>query len=59
LFEETGRGPEARKGVVQRIPIGRLGEPADFVGSLIFLSSPASDFMTGHIMYVDGGFVTV
>jgi|MudIll2142460700_1097286.scaffolds.fasta_scaffold361476_2 NAD(P)-dependent dehydrogenase (short-subunit alcohol dehydrogenase family) len=59
LFEDTGRGPEARKGVVQRIPIGRLGEPADFVGSLIYLSSPASDFMTGHIMYVDGGFVTV
>ena len=59
LFEETGRGPEARKGVVQRIPVGRLGEPPDFIGSLIFLSSPASDFMTGHIMYVDGGFVTV
>jgi NAD(P)-dependent dehydrogenase (short-subunit alcohol dehydrogenase family) len=59
LFEEKGRGAEARKGVVQRIPVGRLGEPADFIGSLIFLSSPASNFMTGHIMYVDGGFVTV
>ena len=59
LFEEKGRGAEARKGVLQRIPVGRLGEPADFIGSLIFLSSPASDFMTGHIMYVDGGFVTV
>jgi len=59
LFEEQGRGAEARRGVLQRIPIGRLGEPADFIGSLIFLSSPASNFMTGHIMYVDGGFVTV
>jgi NAD(P)-dependent dehydrogenase (short-subunit alcohol dehydrogenase family) len=59
LFAEEGRGAEARKGVVQRIPLGRLGEPADFIGSLIFLSSPASNFMTGHIMYVDGGFVTV
>jgi len=59
LFEEEGRGAEARKGVLQRIPIGRLGEPNDFIGSIIFLSSPASDFMTGHIMYVDGGFVTV
>jgi NAD(P)-dependent dehydrogenase (short-subunit alcohol dehydrogenase family) len=59
LFEEKGRGAEARKGVLQRIPLGRLGEPADFIGSLIFLSSPASNFMTGHIMYVDGGFVTV
>lgn len=59
LFEEEGRGAEARKGVLQRIPIGRLGEPDDFIGSVMFLSSPASDFMTGHIMYVDGGFVTV
>ena len=59
LFEEKGRGAEARKSVLQRIPLGRLGEPADFIGSLIFLSSPASNFMTGHIMYVDGGFVSV
>lgn len=59
LFEETGPGADARKGVLQRIPVGRLGEPSDFMGSIIFLSSPASDFMSGHIMYVDGGFVTV
>lgn len=59
LFEEGGPGDDARKGVLQRIPLGRLGEPEDFMGSVIFLSSPASDFMTGHIMYVDGGFVTV
>lgn len=59
LFEEEGPGAEARKGVLQRIPIGRLGEPNDFMGSIIFLSSPASDFMSGHILYLDGGFVTV
>jgi NAD(P)-dependent dehydrogenase (short-subunit alcohol dehydrogenase family) len=59
LFDEEGPGAEARKGVLQRIPAGRLGEPDDFAGSVIFLSSPASDFLTGHIMYVDGGFVTV
>jgi NAD(P)-dependent dehydrogenase (short-subunit alcohol dehydrogenase family) len=59
LFEEEGRGADVRKAVVQRIPIGRLGEPNDFSGSVIFLSSRASDFMSGHIMYVDGGFVTV
>ena len=59
LFEEEGPGAEARKGVLQRIPIGRLGVPNDFMGSVIFLSSPASDFMSGHTMYVDGGFVTV
>lgn len=59
LFAEEGRGAEARKGVVQRIPMGRLGEPNDFSGSVIFLSSRASDFISGHIMYVDGGFVTI
>ena len=45
--------------IIPQIPAGRLGEPDDFIGSIIFLSAPASDFMTGHIMYVDGGFVTV
>ena len=59
LYEDTPRANEVRKNVVQRMPIGRLGEPGDFTGSVMFLSSPASDFITGHIMYVDGGFVTV
>ena len=59
LFEEQGRGAEVRKSVVARIPMGRLGEPSDFAGSIVFLAAPASDFITGHVMYVDGGFVTV
>lgn len=41
---------------LKRIPIGRLGEPEDFLGAVIFLSSKASDFMTGAILYVDGGY---
>lgn len=59
LYDETGKGAEVRKAVLQRIPLGRLGEPVDFAGSVVFLSSPASDFITGHTLYVDGGFVTV
>lgn len=59
LYEEEGRGAEVRKEVLKRIPIGRLGEPEDFIGGLIFLSSKASDFMTGHTMYMDGGFTTI
>ena len=39
-----------------RVPIGRLGEPEDFIGTVLFLASPASDFMTGAILYVDGGY---
>ncbi|HME43397.1 MAG TPA: glucose 1-dehydrogenase [Syntrophorhabdales bacterium] len=46
----------AYKTFLARIPIGRLGEPEDFVGTVIFLSSKASDFMTGSIVYVDGGY---
>jgi NAD(P)-dependent dehydrogenase (short-subunit alcohol dehydrogenase family) len=44
------------KNFLVRIPIGRLGEPEDLVGTLIYLSSPASDFMTGNIVYLDGGY---
>ena len=57
LFDEEGRGAEVRANVLKRIPLGRLGEPEDFVGAIIFCSSSASNFMTGHTMYVDGGFV--
>jgi NAD(P)-dependent dehydrogenase (short-subunit alcohol dehydrogenase family) len=46
----------AYKNFLNRIPIGRLGEPEDFIGTVIFLSSRASDFMTGAIIYVDGGY---
>jgi NAD(P)-dependent dehydrogenase (short-subunit alcohol dehydrogenase family) len=41
---------------LKRIPIGRLGEPEDFIGTIILLSSRASDFMTGAVLYVDGGY---
>lgn len=47
---------ERYKVFLRRIPIGRLGEPEDFIGAVIYLSSQASDFMTGAIMYVDGGY---
>lgn len=57
LYDEEGKGTDVRKMLVKRIPMGRLAEPEDFVGPVVFLSSKASDFMTGHTMYVDGGFV--
>jgi NAD(P)-dependent dehydrogenase (short-subunit alcohol dehydrogenase family) len=41
--------------VLSRIPLGRLGEPQDFVGPALFLASSASDFFTGHTLFVDGG----
>ncbi|HTY54978.1 MAG TPA: glucose 1-dehydrogenase [Candidatus Binataceae bacterium] len=50
--------PAARENFLKRIPMGRLGEPEDFIGALIFLSSRASDFITGVIIYVDGGYTS-
>lgn len=44
------------KNILTDVPIGRLGEPEDMIGVLIYLSSHASDFMTGNIMYFDGGY---
>ena len=42
--------------IVSRTPAGRWGEPEDFEGPAVFLASPASDFVTGSSLAVDGGF---
>ena len=49
-------GNATRTRTLSRIPLGRLGEAEDLVGMAIYLLSPASDFCTGQVMYVDGGF---
>lgn len=41
--------------IISRTPAGRWGDPEDLQGAAIFLSSKASDFVNGHIVYVDGG----
>jgi gluconate 5-dehydrogenase len=41
--------------IISRTPAGRWGEPSDLAGAAIFLSSKASDFVNGMILYVDGG----
>src|SRR6266702_1787618 len=56
MFDETERAAEVRKGFLTRVPKGRLGEPSDLAGPLLFLASKASDFYTGHILYADGGY---
>jgi gluconate 5-dehydrogenase len=47
--------PAFKQGVIGRIPLGRIGETDDIVSAAAFLSSPASDFITGHNLFVDGG----
>lgn len=43
------------KRVVQRAPLGRLGQPADIAASAVFLASEASSYISGHVLVVDGG----
>lgn len=49
--------PVRSKSILERIPAGRWGEPSDFKGPVVFLSSPASNYMNGHVMVVDGGWM--
>jgi gluconate 5-dehydrogenase len=47
--------PEFRKHLEARIPLGRIADPKDIVGPVIFFSAKASGFVTGQTLYVDGG----
>jgi 2-deoxy-D-gluconate 3-dehydrogenase len=52
------RADEARNDQISaRIPAGRWGTPADLVGAAVFLASPASDYVNGHVLAVDGGWL--
>jgi NAD(P)-dependent dehydrogenase (short-subunit alcohol dehydrogenase family) len=42
--------------IIMRTPAGRFGKPEEMAGAAIFLASPASDFVTGSTVYVDGGY---
>lgn len=56
MFGDDDAAKAARARSVSRTPLGRLGEPEDLIGMLIYLVSRASDFCTGQVMYVDGGY---
>ena len=47
--------PNFYNALVARIPLGRIAEPDDVRNAVLFLVSPASDFITGHTLYLDGG----
>jgi len=47
--------PEFQRDVIGRIPLGRLAHPKDIVGPVHFFCSKAADFVTGQVLYVDGG----
>ena len=55
--EALRNDPERSSSILARIPAGRWGQPDDFKGPIVFLSSSASDYMTGTVMVVDGGWM--
>lgn len=55
--EALRNDPVRSRSILDRIPAGRWGEPGDFKGPVVFLASAASDYMTGSVMLVDGGWM--
>jgi NAD(P)-dependent dehydrogenase (short-subunit alcohol dehydrogenase family) len=47
--------PDTRAQVLGRIPLGRVADPKDVAGAAVFFASPAASFITGQVVYVDGG----
>src|SRR3990172_7035057 len=45
-----------KKAILSKIPLKRIGQPADLSGAVVFLASKASDYITGQVLFVDGGF---
>jgi len=57
VTEELQKDPVRSKEILSRIPADRWGTPDDLKGTAVFLSSSASDYLTGHVVVVDGGWL--
>ena len=53
----TRANPDSARRVLEHIPADRWGEPEDLMGAVVFLASRASDYVNGHILSVDGGYL--
>ncbi len=47
---------KVKKTLISKIPLSRIGQPSDVSGTVVFLASKASDYITGQVIFVDGGF---
>ena len=56
MYADDEKGRATREAMFSRIPLKRFAEPEDFIGALIYLLSDASSFMTGQVLYLDGGY---
>jgi NAD(P)-dependent dehydrogenase (short-subunit alcohol dehydrogenase family) len=52
----TGKLTERGESIIAHTPMGRFGDPQDLLGAVLWLLSPASSFVTGVVVPVDGGF---
>jgi NAD(P)-dependent dehydrogenase (short-subunit alcohol dehydrogenase family) len=57
ITANTRSNPESSRRVLDHIPADRWGEPVDLMGTVVFLASRASDYVNGHILAVDGGYL--
>jgi 2-deoxy-D-gluconate 3-dehydrogenase len=55
--EALRANPERSRQIMERIPAGRWGSPEDLAGAVVFLASSASDYVHGHVLVVDGGWL--
>ncbi|HVF70132.1 MAG TPA: 3-oxoacyl-[acyl-carrier-protein] reductase [Chthoniobacterales bacterium] len=53
----TGLSEEVRQAILQKVPLGKLGEPEDIAGAVAYLASPEAKYITGQVLTVDGGMV--
>jgi 3-oxoacyl-[acyl-carrier protein] reductase len=57
MTKVTTANPKRLEGALERIPVRRLGTPADMAGAALFLASPLASYIVGHTLVVDGGLI--
>ncbi len=57
MVKEAGMDEEAMQGIMAKIPLGRMGQPEEIANTVVFLASQESSYITGSVIYVDGGWL--
>ena len=57
MTKVTTANPKRLQGAIEKIPLKRLGTPADMAGAALFLASPLASYVAGHTLVVDGGLI--
>jgi 3-oxoacyl-[acyl-carrier protein] reductase len=57
MTKVTTANPKRLEGAILRIPLKRLGTPADMAGAALFLASPLASYIVGQTLVVDGGLI--